>query len=261
MEFLDALAQTFSVTRFDAGLGLLVVLLALLAYYFLTLHQIFEAAFGAMVGLGIYVLLSVLLLGNTPIGSSGWLFPFGFSVFVVSIAIYLVFILAVLFPMHGWLVIAEPTHPTLYSILYFFTTIFFIVAMFATMIYMIDQAYIFKPGTIFNLLRDTLFYTDSIRPSMFYAFVIARQDVILPLGILLMLYKILLSNIVTAAMLSIWYNLTNVGFYKKKEDSSYRVEFHEVSWHGWWHDDHGHWSGHDAHAPAHDDHGHSGGHH
>jgi hypothetical protein len=34
-----------------------------------------------------------------------------------------------------------------------------------------------------------------------------------------------------------------------------------VSWHGWWHDDYGHWSGHDAHAPAHDDHGHSGGHH
>jgi hypothetical protein len=70
MEFLDALAQTFSVTRFDAGLGILILLLALLVYYFLTLHQVFEAAFGAMVGLGIYILLSVLLLGNASIGSS-----------------------------------------------------------------------------------------------------------------------------------------------------------------------------------------------
>jgi hypothetical protein len=254
MEFLDALAQTFSVTRFDAGLGILVLLLALLAYYFLTLHQVFEAAFGAMVGLGIYILLSVLLLGNGSIGSSGWLFPFGFSVFIVSIAIYLVYILAVLFPMHGGLVIAEPTHPTIYTVLYFFTTIFFIVSMFATMIYMTDQAYVFKPGTVFNLFRDTVFYTSSVKTSMFYTFVITRQDVILPLGILLMLYKILLSNIVTAAILSVWYNLTNVGFYKKKEDSSYRVEFHEVSGHGGWHDA----GAHDAHAPAHDEHGHGG---
>ena len=79
---------------------------------------------------------------------------------------------------------------------------------------------------------------------------------IIPLGILLMLYKILLSNIVSAAILSIWYNLTNVGFYRKKEDSHYRVEFHEVGGSGA-HDDHGH----DAYAPAaahgtHDDHGH-----
>ncbi len=44
-----------------------------------------------------------------------------------------------------------------------------------------------------------------------------------------MLYKLLLSNLVNAALLSVWYNLSNVGFYRKKEDAShYRVEFHEV---------------------------------
>lgn len=262
MEFLDVLAQTFSVTRFDAWLGLIIILLALLAYYFLTLHQVFEAAFGAMVWLGVYVLLSVLLLGNSTLGSSGWLFPFGFSVFVVSIAIYLVFILAILFPMHGWLVIAEPTHPTIYTVLYFFTTLFFLLSMAATAIYMTEQAYIFKPWTFFSLFRDSVFYSNTIKPSMFVSFVLSRQDIIIPLGILLMLYKILLSNIVHAAMLSVWYNLTNVWFYKKKEDSSYRVEFHEVGWHGWSHDAHGHWWAHDSHWPSHDDHGHwGGGHH
>lgn len=210
MEFLDALAQTFSVTRFDAGIGLFILLLAALSYYFLSLHQVFESAFGAMVGLGIYILLSVLLLGNGPIGSMGGLFPFGFSVFIVSVSIYLVYILSILFPMHGGLVIAEPTHPTIYSTLYFFTVIFFLVSIFATMIYMTDQTYIFRPGTIFVYLRDTLFYTESVRPSAFYNFVIMKQEIIIPLGILLMLYKILLSNIVSAAVLSIWYNLTNV---------------------------------------------------
>lgn len=100
--------------------------------------------------------------------------------------------------------------------------------MLATIVYMIDQVYVFRPGTIFNLIHDTRFYTDSVKTSVFYNFVIKYQDVILPLGIMLMLYKILLSNIINAALLSVWYNLLNIGFYKKKEDTSYRVEFHEV---------------------------------
>jgi hypothetical protein len=62
--------------------------------------------------------------------------------------------------MHGGLVIAEPTHPTLYTVLYFFTVILFSISMFATMIYMVDQAYIFRPGTIFVWVRDSLFYTE-----------------------------------------------------------------------------------------------------
>ena len=69
-----------------------------------------------------------------------------------------------------------------------------------------------------------------------------------------MLYKLLLSNIVTAALLSVWYNLSHVGFYKQKDDTSYRVEFHEVGGGHWW-DAHG-WHG-DAHE--HDDHA-TGGH-
>lgn len=262
MEFLDALAQTFSVTRFDAGIGLLIIILSGLAYYFLTLHQIFEAAFGAMVWLWVYILLSVLLLGNGIIWSNWWLFPFGFSVFIVSIAIYLVFILAVLFPLHGWLVLSEPTHPTLYTVLYFFITIFFLVSIFAVMIYMTDQAYIFKPGTLFLFFKNTPFYVEWVQKSYFYGFVLSKQDIIIPLWVLLILYKVFLANIINAALLSIWYNLSNVGFYRKKSDASYRVEFHEVGWHGWWHDDHGAHDehGHDTHGWWHDDHGH-GAHH
>ncbi len=43
-----------------------------------------------------------------------------------------------------------------------------------------------------------------------------------------MIYKIFLSNLVSAVVLSIVYNLSRVGFYKKSEESSYRVEFHEI---------------------------------
>lgn len=47
-----------------------------------------------------YVLLSVLLIGNDPLGTSGGLLPFGLSVFIVSILVYLVLILAILFPIY-----------------------------------------------------------------------------------------------------------------------------------------------------------------
>jgi hypothetical protein len=250
MWFVQALADTFQVTEFDALLWLAILIATGILYYFVTLHSIFEAAFGAIIGLGIYVLLSVLLLGNEPMGTTGGLFPFGFSVFLISIAVYLVFILAILFPLHGGLIIAEPTHPTLYTILYFCTSGWLLFSLATTLIYMIEQKYVFQVGTIFTWLRDTTYYIEVVRKSVFFDYVMTHQYMILPLGVLLMLYKLLLSNLVSAAILSVWYNLSNVGFYRKKEDSSYRVEFHEVSGHtnsqspdahapadahGWWH--------------------------
>jgi hypothetical protein len=75
---------------------------------------------------------------------------------------------------------------------------------------MIEQAYIFKVGTIFVLFKDTSLYAESLKPSYFYGFVMASQHLIIPLAVIAMLYKLLLSNLVNAALLSIWYNLSNV---------------------------------------------------
>jgi hypothetical protein len=60
-----------------------------------------------------------------------------------------------------------------------------------------------------------------------------------------MLYKLLFSNLINAALLSIWYNLANVGFYRAKDDPHYRVEFHEVG------SAPASPSGHDSHEDAH----------
>ena len=227
MPFLDSLAQTFQVTPFDVVIIGGILIASMVLYYFISLHRLFEAAFGAIIGLGIYVLLSVVLIGNPLLGTEGGLFPLGFSVFLVSISVYLVFILAILFPLHGGLVISEPTQPTLYTILYFFVSFFLLFALGAAVVYMIEQSYVFRVGNIFTWLRETGIYT-SLKNTWFYGYVISHQNAIIPLGVVLMLYKLLFSNLVNAALLSIWYNLANVGFYRRKEDSSYRVEFHEV---------------------------------
>lgn len=255
MSFILALAQTFQVTEFDVLFFIGIFLISVVFYNYMTLHQVFEAAFGAIVGLAVYILLSVLLIGNTPLGSEPGIFPIGFSVVIVSIAVYLVFILAILFPMHGGLVISEPTHPVLYTIQYFGVSMFLLYSLFATMLYMAEQVYLFKVPTIFGWLHGWPYYTEVVQHSVLYSYMISAQNIIIPLGVLLMLYKLLLSNIINAALLSIWFNLSHVGFYRKKDDSHYRVEFHEVAGHSDGHDDHS--SGSDT--GGHDD-GH-GGHH
>jgi hypothetical protein len=231
MEILSSLATSFGVTELDILILGIIIIGSMILYYFISLHRIFEAAFGAIIGLGIYVLLSVLLIGNPPLGTEGGLFPLWFSVFLVSISIYLVFVLAVLFPLHGWLVITEPTQPTLYTVIYFFVSCFLLFALSASIIYMMEQSYVFRVGNIFTWLRQSSIY-EAIKSSWFYGYTMSHQHIIIPLWVILMLYKLLLSNLINAALLSIWYNLANVWFYRSKDDSSYRVEFHEVGAHG-----------------------------
>ena len=69
MPIFASLAETFQVTQFDIGIGMIILIASMILYYFISLHRIFEAAFGAIIGLGIYVLLSVLLIGNPPLGT------------------------------------------------------------------------------------------------------------------------------------------------------------------------------------------------
>jgi hypothetical protein len=142
----------------------------------------------------------------------------------------------VLFAVHGGLIINEPTSPILYTLQYIFVTAIFIFVVSASIIYSIDQTYVFRAGNIFQFFSDALYYVEVVKKSAFYAFVIAKQDLIIPLAVVLMLYKLLLANLVSAAVLSVWYNLANVGFYRQKDDGHYRVEFHEVGGHG---DSHG----------------------
>ena len=189
-------------------------------------------------------------------GTTGGLFPFPFAVLIISIAVYAVFILAVLFPLQGGLVIAETTNQGLYILQFIFVGMLLVFSLASVVIYMTEQTYIFQVGTFFVWFRDSLYYQETIRTSSVWAYIIAHKDTIIPLGILLMLYKLLLSNIVSAVALSIWYNLSHIGFYRAKEDAAYRVEFHEVGGG----DDHGHGHAPDPHgSPAHaapDPHGH-----
>ncbi len=258
MEIFSAFAQTFQVTEFDILFFLVIFFATLIMYYFWTLHTLYEIAFGAVVGLGIYVLLSVLLLGNGPMGTVGWLFPFPFAVLIISIAVYAVFILAVLFPLHGGLVISETTHQGLYILQYFFVGMFLLYSGVSIILYMTEQTYIFPVGTIFAWFRDSWYYQNVVKVSAVFGYIMWHKDTIVPLGVLLMLYKLLLANIVSAVWLSIWYNLSHIGFYRKNEDTAYRVEFHEVGgWdaHGGWHDTHAAPAA-DAHGGWHDTHGH-----
>lgn len=229
MNLISAFAQTFQVTEFDIIFFIGLFIATLFMYYYWSLQRIYSIAFGAMSGIGVYVLLSVLLLGNAPLGAQGWLFPFEFSVVLISIAVYAVFVFAILFPLRWGLVISETTNQMLYIVQYIFVTMFLLYSLFAVMIYMIEQRYIFQVGTIFVWFRDNLYYQQAIRVSAVFRYIITHQNIIIPLGVLLMLYKLFLGNIISAIVLSIVYNLSNMSLYRgSDEDRAYRVEFHEV---------------------------------
>lgn len=99
----------------------------------------------------------------------------------MSIAIYLVFILAILFPLHGGLVVSEPTQPTLYTLVYIFVTGYLLFAFGAVVLYLIDQAYIFRVETLFIWVRNIPYYTEIIQKSWFYSYVMSHQNSIIPL--------------------------------------------------------------------------------
>ena len=106
---------------------------------------------------------------------------------------------------------------------------FLLFSLISTMFYMTEQTYIFQVGTFFAWFRDAEYYQTGVKGPSVFLYIMSHRDIILPLGILLMLYKLLLSNIVSAVALSIWYNLSHIGFYRAKDEASaYRVEFHEV---------------------------------
>lgn len=146
----------------------------------------------------------------------------------MSIAVYFVWIGAIVFPFHGGLVLSETTNPILYTVQYLCIAFFLIFGLGAVLIYMIEQAYIFQVGTIFIWIRDIPYYETIIRYSSIFRFIMTHQNIIIPLGVVLMVYKLFLSNLVAAVVLSLVYNISRVGFYRKQEGSSYRVEFHEV---------------------------------
>lgn len=148
--------------------------------------------------------------------------------FLVSASVYLIFILAIIFPVHGGLMIDEPDNQVLYTIEYIFVAFFFYFVLGGIVLYMIEQTYVFRVGSLLTSVHDIPYYADVVRNSHLFQFYMQYRDQIIPLAVILMIYRLLFSNIVTAILLSIWYNLSRIGFYKIKNDTQYRVEFHEV---------------------------------
>ncbi len=148
--------------------------------------------------------------------------------FLVSASVYLIFILAIIFPVHGGLMIDEPDNQVLYTIEYIFVAFFLYFVLGGAVLYMIEQTYVFRVGSILSSIHDIPYYTEVVRTSHLFQFYMQYRDQIIPLAVILMIYRLLFSNIVTAILLSIWYNLSRIGFYKIKNDAQYRVEFHEV---------------------------------
>lgn len=69
MQLITALAQTFQVTVFDIFFYLGTFFAIMTMYFLVSLRRIYEIAFGAIVGIGVYIALAVLLLTNVTLNT------------------------------------------------------------------------------------------------------------------------------------------------------------------------------------------------
>lgn len=113
-----------------------------------------------------------------------------------------------------------------------------------------EKLYIFHDtNSIFTLLKLTDFYSE-FQTSKIYAYTLLHLPLTIILSISFVIYKLLLSDIVTAVLLSVLASLNKprVGGHGGHDDGGH--DGHDA------HDDHGHDEFEDMHGGGHDDHGH-----
>lgn len=258
-ELILTAATALSVTPIDiyvlaAGLVLWILFLAL------GLQKTYEAYFGLIVGLAIYLMLTVLLSPAYQTPETAKIFSPGFSKFLIGSSTYLIFILFLLTPISGGVRFPETKTKWIRLIEHAIMSVFVWVLFFAIFIGFASKTYVFGVETAFRTIQKIEVYHEFMAGVIFSHIAVNIQPIIL-FGVLFLLYKMLFSDFLGVMILTVWYwvlSLRNKGAANNGG-----------------HDDHGHIDdGHDGHGDdldmhlddhGHDDHGHDshghGGHH
>lgn len=104
------IAQMLSITSLDVYVffGMLVIVLIIA---FLGLARIYSTFFGTVLGIGIYVLFSTILSPELQTPETLSLVSDTFAKVLIGSSVYLIFILTILVPMNGGIVVNLPNSP------------------------------------------------------------------------------------------------------------------------------------------------------
>ncbi len=245
-EIILKIATLLQVTPMDVhilavGFVLFVVFLAI------GIQKTYEVFFGLVVGLAIYLMLTVLLAPQYQTADTVKFFSPGVSNFLVGSSVYLIFILMILTPISGGIKIPYPKNLILRIASHFLLAIALLVFMTALVMGFASKTYIFGIDTGFTLLGKTDLY-HSLQATKIMGWIGRHIQPIVLFGVFFMLYKLLFAEMVATLMVAL------IAWLKSLKDKNASSNAHE---------DHGHETSHDEHGMAdfdldlgHDDHGH-----
>lgn len=187
--------------------------------------------------MGIFVLFSTILSPEFQTPETLSLISQTFAKLLIGSSVYLIFILAILVPLNGGILVTLPKTPLAKIFQTLVLSIGLIAFIVAIALGLIEKSYIFvHTDSAFTLIKKTLWYSD-IRSAEFIRFVNLHLPTIIILSIGFAIYKLLLADIVNALIVSLIANM-------KKQRSLSNAHMSHAGGHG----DHG------GHEEAHDDH-------
>ncbi len=235
-----------------------VVLVLWIAFLIMGIQKVYESFFGLVIGLAIYLMLTVLLSPTYQTPETAKIISPLIAKFLIGSSTYLIFILFILTPI-SWGIPFPETKVKFFKFLEHAAVAAFIwVFFFALVLGFASKTYIFNVDTAFGMIKNFWFYPQLLQGVIFSKISMYLQPIVL-FGVLFLIFKMLFSDVIGVILGSIWKWLLSLKKRGQKEDGGHDD-------HGGWHDDHG---GHDDHMDdevEHDDHGgwhddHGGGHH
>jgi hypothetical protein len=243
------IARVLSITSLDVYVFFVVlVIVGIIAAT--GLARIYSTFFGTVLGIGIFVLFSTILSPEyqTPETTS---FISTFAKTFIGSSVYLIFILTLLVPINGGIIVTLPKNPIekiFQTVVLSIGLVLFLVAVF---LWLVEKSYIFSHTDSFFASVKKLSSYSELQGSLLFTFVSSHLPTIIILSIGFIIYKLLFADIVNALIASLITSLRKQKIaawsgVHEEEDHGWHEEEHEEAHeedHGW-HDPHGWWHGH-----------------
>lgn len=196
------IAAALSITSLDVYVffGMLVMVGIIAA---MGLARIYSTFFGTVLGIGIFVLFSTILSPELQTPETLSLVSDTFAKVLIGSSVYLIFILTILVPMNGGIVVTLPKSAlgTIFQTIAL--SLMLVVFLIAVFVGLVDRSYIFlHTDSAFTLMKKLAWYSE-LQSSMLFTFITAHLPTIIILSIGFIIYKMLFADITNALAASL----------------------------------------------------------
>lgn len=171
----------------------------------LGLERVYQTFFGAVLGLGIYILLATLMSSDSWT-HTGYVFSEHASTLVVGSSIYLIPLLSLLVPLNGAVRISVARNPYIRTAVGIPMIVLLILFFLAIMTGFSERVGIFDQKNAFSLFADTSWYA-VYKAATIHDIVLVYLQPIVVVGTLATIYKFLFSEIIHALAASLVENI------------------------------------------------------